>query len=353
MKNIIIRFSICAILISMFSAGCTSTKKINTPNGISEINYLEINESKQYVLIRGKDINNPILLFLHGGPGASATALLRKYNYELEDHFTVVYWDQRGAGKSFSKHITKEEIKVENYLLDVEWLVSYLKNRFNKDKVLLVGHSWGSRLGMYAIQANPENFIAFIGIGQELHSYRGELLSYQYTLKKAEEKGHKKALDELKEMGSPQSGHYKDMYATGFWGGVRQKHWLLKFGGERYQKTNYMDWILAIWLSREYSFADLIRYGRGSAFSAGNIIFDERFNDIDFFKEIPRVEVPVYFISGAYDYNTPWELVKEYADYLSAPHKEFILFEKSGHSPVFEEPKKFNDEVRRIYQDNN
>ena len=353
MKNIIIRFSICAILISMFSAGCTSTKKINTPNGISEINYLEINESKQYVLIRGKDINNPILLFLHGGPGASATALLRKYNYELEDHFTVVYWDQRGAGKSFSKNINKEEITVENYISDVYWLVNYLKTRFNKEKILLVGHSWGARLGLYAIQRDPGNFIAYIGVGQELHSYRGELLSYRYTLKKAEEKGHKKALDELKEMGPPQSGHYKDMYATGFWGGVRQKHWLLKFGGERYQKTNYMDWILAIWLSREYSFADLIRYGRGSAFSAGNIIFDERFNDIDFFKEIPRVEVPVYFISGAYDYNTPWELVKEYADYLSAPHKEFILFEKSGHSPVFEEPKRFNEEVRRIYQDNN
>jgi proline iminopeptidase len=85
-------------------------------------------------------------------------------------------------------------------------------------------------------------------------------------------------------MGPPQSGHYKDMYATGFWGGVRQKHWLLKLGGERYQKTNYTDWIFSIWFSREYSFADLIRYGKGSAFSAGNIIFDEQFNDIDFFK---------------------------------------------------------------------
>ncbi|MCC5929893.1 MAG: alpha/beta hydrolase [Cyclobacteriaceae bacterium] len=300
-------------------------------------------------MIRVKEINNLILLFVHGGPGASATALLRKYYYELEDHFTVVYWVQRGTGKSFSKHITKEEITAENYIQDVDWLMNYLKIRFDKEKILLVGHSWGSRPGMYAIQRNPKNFIAYIGIGQELHSFKGELLSYQYTLKKAEEKGHKRAIKELNEMGPPQSGYYKDMYATGFWSGVRQKLWLLKFGGERYQKTNYMDWILAIWFSREYSFTDLIRYGKGSAFSAGNIIFDERFNNMDLFAEISEVDVPVYFISGVYDYNTPWDLVKEYADHLNARYKELILFEKSGHSPVFEEPEKFNSEVIRVY----
>jgi proline iminopeptidase len=351
MKNLSTISPLVCVFIFLFNASCTSTKKIKSPNGISEINYLEINDRSQYVLIRGEDINNPVLLFLHGGPGASATALLRKFNHELEEHFTVVYWDQRGAGKSFSKHITKEEITVEKYLLDVEWLVNYLKNRFHKEKVLLVGHSWGSRLGMYAIQQNPDNYSAFVGIGQELHSYRGELLSYQYTLQKAEERGHEKALLELQEMGTPQSGHFKHMYATGFWGVVRQKHWLLKFGGERYQKTNYTDWIFSILFSREYSFFDLIRYGRGSAFSAGNIIQDERANNFNFFEEIPRVEVPVYFISGAYDYNTPWELVKEYVDYLSAPSKEFILFDKSGHSPVFEEPKRFNDLIKRIFRD--
>jgi proline iminopeptidase len=194
MKKTVLKTFIKALLIGMVFSACTATKKIKTSSSISEVNYLEINDRKQFVLIRGKGINNPILLFLHGGPGASATALLRKFNHELEDDFTVVYWDQRGAGKSFSKHITKEEITVENYIQDVEWLIDYLKNRFEKEKIFLVGHSWGSRLGMYVIQRNPENFIAFVGIGQELHSYRGELLSFQYTLQKAEEREHKKAL---------------------------------------------------------------------------------------------------------------------------------------------------------------
>lgn len=330
-------------------SSCTSTKKIKTQNGISEIQYLTINNIKQYVLIRGKNIKNPVLLFLHGGPGASATALLRKYNSVLEDHFTMVYWDQRGAGKSYDKKMLKDEIRVAKYISDVDTLVAYLKKKFNTEKIILVGHSWGSRLGLYTIQKNPENYIAYIGIGQELSSFEGELISYNYTLAKAKETNNQKAIKELEEIGAPQNGNYMNMYKNGFWGGVKQKHWLLKLGGERYKKTNYTDWIFAIWLSREYSFFDLIRYGKASGFSAGNIIFDHDFNNIDLFKQIPEVKIPVFFISGAYDYNTPWELVERYYNKLHAPIKEFIKFEKSGHSPVFEEPDKFNREIIRIY----
>ncbi len=342
------RYLFIFLMVSIF-ASCTSTKKIMTPNGISEIQYLDINNTKQYVLIRGKDKSNPILLFLHGGPGASATALLRKFNSELENHFTVVYWDQRNAGKSYNKKTKKEEIKVAKYIQDVDILVESLKNRFKVDKLFLVGHSWGSRLGLYAIQKNPKNFIAYVGVGQELESYEGELISYQYTLKKAKEVNNLKAIKELEEIGEPQSGDYTKMYKNGFWGLVKQKDWLLKMGGERYGKTKYTDWIFSIWFSREYSFLDLIKYGKSSGFSAGNIIYDPDFNNINLFKQISEVKVPVFFISGAYDYNTPWELVQRYCDTLKAPFKEFIKFEKSGHSPVFEEPEKFNKEIIRIY----
>lgn len=333
--------------LTLFS--CTSTKKITTPHGISEVRYLDINNSKQYVLIRGKDSRNPVLLFLHGGPGASATALLRKFNSDLENHFTVVYWDQRNAGKSFNRKTPKEEIKVSNYIADVEYLTSYLKNKFKVDKIFLVGHSWGSRLGMYAIQKHPENYSAFVGVGQELASYEGEKLSYEYTLSKAKERNNIKALQALEESGPPQSGDYTKMYKNGFWGLVNQKDWLLKLGGERFAKTGYADWIFSIWTSREYSFFDLIKYAKSSAFCAGNIIYDPDFNHFNFFRQIPEVNIPVFFISGAYDYNTPWELVQQYAHEVKAPKKEFIKFEKSGHSPVFEEPKRFNEEILRIY----
>ena len=337
------------ILPFLILLSCSSTKKVTSQNGISEIKYLDINNSKQYVLIRGANIKNPVLLFLHGGPGASATALLRKFNSELENHFTVVYWDQRNTGKSFNRKTPKDEIKVSNYLNDVEYLTVYLKNKFKVDKLFLVGHSWGSRLGMYAIQKHPENYSAFVGVGQEIASYEGEKISYEYTIKKAKEFNNLKAIKDLEESGPPQSGDYTKMYKNGFWGLVNQKEWLLKLGGERYEKTGYTDWILSIWTSREYSFFDLIKYAKSSAFCAGNIVYDPDFSNLNFFNQIPEVKIPVFYISGAYDYNTPWELVQKYANEIKAPQKEFILFEKSGHSPVFEEPKRFNEEILRIY----
>lgn len=330
---------------------CSSTKKIKTDNGIAEIKYLDINGTKQYVLIRGEDKNKPVLLFLHGGPGASATALLRKYNGELEKHFVVVYWDQRNAGKSYDKNFPKDGIKVKYYNQDVDFLVSHLRNRFHKDKIFLIGHSWGSRLGIYAIDRHPEYYMAYVGIGQELESLRGESISYQFTLERAKQTNNKKAIKELSEIGAPRSGDYIKMYKNGFGGGVTQKHWLLKLGGERYNRTNYTDWIFSIWFSREYSLGDLIKYGKSSGFSAGNIIDDPDFNNLNITKEYKKFEVPVYFISGAYDYNTPWTLVKEYVTKISAPKKEFIIFKKSGHSPCFEEPKRFNEEILRIFSE--
>jgi len=308
-----------------------------------------INNTRQYVLIRGENINNPILLFLHVGPGASATAMLRKFNNDLEKYFTIVYWDQRNAGKSYKKKFPKEEIKVQKYIQDVDSLVSYLKSKLNAKKIFLVGHSWGSRLGMYAIQKNPENFIAYVGIGQELSSYEGELISYQYTLNKAKELNNVKAIKELVEMGEPQSGDYTKMYKNGYRDFVKQKKWLIKLGGDSYGKPIYFKWMLSIWLSREYSFLDLIKFAKSVDFSSKNIIHDKDYHNIDFFKQFPEVKIPVFFISGKYDYNTPWLLVEKYCESLKAPYKEFIKFEKSGHNPVFEEPEKFNKEIIRIY----
>lgn len=325
------------------------TNKTRNTNGISEIQYLKINNTRQYVLIRGENVKNPILLFLHGGPGASETAMLRKYNSDLEKYFTVVYWDQRNTGKSYDKKFPKEEIKVQNYIQDVDALVSYLKDRLHAKKIILVGHSWGSRLGMYAIQEHPENYIAYVGVAQEVSSYEGELISYQYTLNKAKELNNVRAITELEEMGEPQSGDYAKMYKNGisdFW---KQKNWLIKLGTDSSSKSIYLKWMLSIWFSREYSFLDLIKFSKSTSFSANNIIHDLDYNNFDFFTQFPEVEIPVFFISGIYDYINPWTLVEKYCISLKAPYKEFIKFEKSGHNPQFEEPEKFNKEIIRMY----
>jgi proline iminopeptidase len=338
-------FFLCSLV---FLSNCTTTKKIKTPEGIAEINYLDIRGVKQYVLIRGENMANPVLLLLHGGPGASETALFRKYLGSLEKHYTIVYWDQKGAGKSYSKSLKGEDITVRNYIEDTHFLTNYLKTRFGKEKIYLIGHSWGSRLGLHVISEKPENYYAFLGVGTELQSYRGELLSYLFTLEKAKETGNKKAIKDLEELGEPQSGNYLTMYNKGF-GGVKQKHWLLKLGGEFYKQKSYRKWVFDIILSKEYSILDLFSYAKGSAFSAGNITHDPYFNDLDFFKTFPESRIPLYFISGIADYNTPWKIVKEYHDFVKAPAKEFILFKESGHSPPFEEPERFKKEVLRLF----
>ncbi|NVM19329.1 MAG: alpha/beta hydrolase [Candidatus Lokiarchaeota archaeon] len=327
----------------------TSTKKIRNINGISEIQFLNINNTRQYFLIRGENVKNPILLFLHGGPGASSTSMLRKFNSDLEKHFTVVYWDQRNAGKSYKKKFPKEEIKVQKYIQDVDVLVSYLKDRLRVDKIFLVGHSWGSRLGMYAIQEHPEKFSAYVGVAQELYSYESELISYHYSLNKAKELNNVKAIIELEDMGEPQSGDYAKMYKNGIKDYWKQKNWLIKLGGDSSGKSIYIKWMLSIWFSREYSFFDLLRFRKSASFSADNIIHDQDYNNIDFFKQFPEVKIPVFFISGVYDYINPWTLVEKYCATLKAPYKEFIKFEDSGHNPLFEEPEKFNKEIIRIY----
>jgi proline iminopeptidase len=338
-------------LVAILALSCTGTKLIRPVDGktpIASMEKISLGGFDQFILIRGEDTSNPVLLFLHGGPGAAETALFRKFNGSLEEFFTVVYWDQRGAGKSYSKTIDPATITLRQNLADINELVNHLKQRFRVDKIFLVGHSWGSKLGMYAINQHPSDFYAFVGVGQEVASFEGELQSYQFTLEKARQKNHAKAVLELVEMGAPKNDNYTTMYKTGFWGIVRQKKWLLKFGGERYKKTGYLDWIMTIWLSREYSFGDLFRWKKGSAFTAGQMLKDPDFQQFDFRREIPHVEVPVFFVAGLHDFNTPWPLVREYYRQIKAPVKNLYLFEKSGHSPPFEEPDRFNDLLVKI-----
>ncbi|ULQ50895.1 alpha/beta fold hydrolase [Flavihumibacter fluvii] len=349
----------CLCLLFMLDA-CTSTAPITRArnkvaiHAISEMNDLMVNNWKQFVLIRGADTTrNPVLLFLHGGPGASGTPLMRTYNKDLEQDFTVVYWDQRGAGKSYSKEIDTATLKVKQLIADANYLIDYLRQRFHQEKIFVIGHSWGSRLGMYLVKAYPEKIKGYIGIGQEVAAYEGELRSYQFTLEKAKATNNKAALKDLAEMGEPQSGQVQSMYKTGFWGTVQQKEWLLKLGGERYNRTSYTDWLFQMLWSDEYSLSDMVNWVRASAATAGKMIEDPDFNGFDLRKDIPAVQLPVYFISGLHDYNTPWPLVKQYYEQLQAPKKEFFLFEQSGHSVLFEEPGKFNDLVVRLFLDHN
>jgi proline iminopeptidase len=225
---------------------------------IAEVNRIDIGGIKQFVVIRGKSTQNPVLLMLHGGPGSPQTPMNLKYNKELEDHFIVVNWDQRGAGGSYSKTMPDDSLNINRMIEDTREVSQYLIKRFGKEKIFILGHSWGSYLGMRTIQKYPELYKAYIGIGQVSNQRKSEELSYQFVMGKAKETGNKKAIKQLEEIGYPENGLYKNMAKAM----MVERNWVMEYGGAAYQKDKYdmlRLFILPIFTCREYTVIDKLK----------------------------------------------------------------------------------------------
>ena len=170
-------------MVFFFSLFYTKTPKIKDSYGnikqdsITSLEKITLGGIKQTILIRGHDTKSPILLFLHGGPGFPEMDIAYKFQRKLEEHFIVVNWDQRGAGKSFSKKIPRESMTIEQFISDAHELIRFLRERFDKEKIYLVGHSWGTTLGLLLTQRYPELFFAYVGIGQVVNALESEQIS--------------------------------------------------------------------------------------------------------------------------------------------------------------------------------
>jgi pimeloyl-ACP methyl ester carboxylesterase len=323
----------------------TRTKKIKNPNGtvvsesITSLEKVMLGNLNQYILLRGKNKNNPILLFLHGGPGSAQIGFAPRYQQSLEDDFVVVNWDQRGAGKSYSKNISKATMTLEHFISDANELVDYLCTRFGKEKIYLAGHSWGSILGSMLVYRYPEKFNAYIGIGQVVNMNDNERVSYEYVLKEAKKANNKRAVKSLGKIGEPPyKNEMKDL--------MTQRKWLGKFKGEVYEKKLFKEIALHLLSSQEYSLSDSVKMLKGNKFSLKHMW--STLMSFDIIKEVPEIKIPAYFCIGRHDYNTPFELSYKYYQTLKSPHKEYIWFEKSAHYPIFEEPEKFSQVLKRI-----
>lgn len=324
------------ILLVCLVSSCSSTPKIR--NGISEIRNIVISSIKQTIVIRGNNVNNPILLYLHGGPGSTELIPFRLAHKNLEEYFTIVLWEQRGTGKSFSGNISKESMTIEQFISDTHELTTYLLKEFNHRKIVLVGHSWGSALGLLTVAKYPELYYAYVGSGQEIEPEKGERIGYEYVLEKAKE--NKKALDQLQKL--DQGNPYLTIDKEGKWFSKikTQRKWLVSFGGELHQRNNYSLLFNAKSLfAPEYTFIDFIKFERGSVFSLKTMW--PQIMKINFNTQIPKVSIPVFFLQGKHDFNTPTHLVEQYFLQVEAPKKELIFFENSGHHPMYEEPEKY------------
>ncbi|HVN55953.1 MAG TPA: alpha/beta hydrolase [Anaerolineaceae bacterium] len=299
---------------------------------IDKTESLSIGGIPQWISMRSNNIHNPIMLFLHGGPGTAQISFSRKSQRGLEDNFLVINWDQRGAGRSYSRSLRKEDMKIDRFIKDTEELIEYVLKRFGQEKVYLVGQSWGTIIGTYLTAKRPDLIWAYIAIGQIVDMERGELISYQFTLDEARRLGYKKAIRELEKIGQPPYANLNDA-------GV-QRIWLSKFHGAAYEGT-LQGTILKNISIRDLRPFDLIRFISGAMFSLSTL--EDEQNRVKIILEVPELKVPVYFCCGRRDYNVPFELVVEYAGKLQAPQKRIIWFEHSAHLPNFEEPERFCD----------
>lgn len=327
-------FLLCPCLVL---AACVSyTPSIK--GGIAEISKVNIGGTRQSILIRGERRSNPVLLYLHGGPGTTEMTPFRIYQKELEHYFTVAVWEQRGTGKSFSPDIPVESMTIDRFVEDAREVTEYLLREFGKEKIAVAGHSWGSALGLLLVRKYPEYYYVFAGSGQMVNPALGEALGLLFIREQAG--GDPKAEAELAALDAPDP--YLTIDENGAWYEKvkTQRKWLVKLGGEVFNASDSsLLFNLKTLTAPEYSPVDYINFGRGSVFSLKAMW--PQVMQLDFTRDVPEVQVPVFFLQGRHDRNTPASLVEEYYRQLKAPLKELVWFENSGHHPMYEEAAKY------------
>jgi pimeloyl-ACP methyl ester carboxylesterase len=273
------------------------------------------------------------LLFIHGGPGSPE--LPNRYLFEgpWTDYFTVVEWDQRGAGKTYALNDPTEvgsTMSGAQMEADAEALVAYIRKAYAKDKIFVLGHSWGSILGLELAKRRPEWLYAYIGMGQVIDTRTAESIGYASILSAARADHNQKAIDELTKI-APYPGP----------GGLSvekvlaERKWSDYYGGLTHNRQSYAYWANAQALSPDYTAADLAAMDQGSAFSLQRLA--TAYGDADFTK-LDHLACPVILFEGRFDMTTPSALARRWFDRLSAPSKRFVWFENSAHMVHAEEP---------------
>ena len=307
-----------------------STAAIEGPDPIAARETIELNGRTHALLLRGADRKNPILLYVHGGPGASHMPLAPLYSEELERAFVVVHWDQVGAGASCAGtdwHGLSQERTIEDAITLTEKLI----DRFGRDKIVLLGHSWGSIIGAQAVQRRPDLFDAYIGLGQLVHGARNEELSLAWVRERAEEEENDAAIAELANVTLPYAPDNEDLRL--------QRDWLLEFGGSLHAKDRALPALWPFLLGPEYTLAEHLTLF--SCLDQSLAVLWPSVGAVDFLETIPSLDVPVFFFNGRHDWNTPTELVEEWSAELVAPSIETVWFEDAGHLIPIEAPEEF------------
>jgi len=333
----IIKKIICVVVLIIFCLKSFNGRALTAGGSkaahiIYSLESINLGGVMQKILITGKDSTRPVLLFLHGGPAFSEMALLRKYDRDLDKYFIVVNWDQRGTNLSYSPAIPKSSMTMGQIVSDAHELIALLKKRFHREKIFLLGHSFGSAVGMILASKYPQDLYAYIGVGQVVNMQDNERVSLQFAMQMAQKEHNNKAISELKGIlpyPSPKST-LQQLFTS--------RKWMTYYGGEVYGQHDTQSTLAGVADGKNPLF-DPEKFDQGMDFSMETLWAP--FLKTDFPRSIPELKVPVYFLLGKHDYNVPYMLAEDYFKKLKAPSKKLILFENSAHVPQFEEPRKF------------
>lgn len=300
------------------------------PGSIAEAGYLRLGGVEQWVMIRGESVANPPLVLLHGGPGLSETFLFRRFLAPLEKRFTLVYWDQRGAGKSWDAGIPRSSMTVEQCIADLDALVDEVRSRVGQHKVVIFGHSWGAVLGVLYAARFPEKVAAYVGSGQIGDWAAAESASYHFAVREAERRGRRGVLRKLRAIGPPPYD------ADAVW---TERIAVMRLEGQFRPRAL---WKMARSAAgvREASIFDFRRTMR--VFRRTFAVMWPEVSRLNLLTLAPVLQVPVFFFLGRRDRWVPPATSVAYYDALDAPAKQLVWFEESGHEPFADEAEKFD-----------
>lgn len=311
------------------------------PYAIDDKFKLELGGVKQAIRIRSCDSALPVLLFLHGGPGVCDRQWVLHEQEPLAQICTLVCWDQRGAGLSWSGDLNDGDMSVGRLVDDAHELAVYLKQRFQKRAIYIVGHAWGSLLGVLFARKYPQDVAGYIGMGQFVSGAEGELMAYKSVYEEAKFRGDSRALSALSEIGYPKDGHYANLDDF-----FVQRRFMRKYSPPEYGED--MDFISGVMLPGlrrgEYMLMGLYRFLQGAYFSL-RAMWDEVV-EYDLRYSAPEIAVPVFLTEGRHDTRMPPVLAEEWFNMLSAPKKQWRWFENSAHLPAINEAKAWGTAVR-------
>ena len=309
---------------------------------IDEREEVHFRDSAQWIRIRGVDASNPVLLLIQQGPGLPMMNEARRFEHllGLEQEFTVVYWDQRGCGRSLRRAEEQEGVTIELMVSDTVSLLEWLRDRFGKE-IFVIGFSFGGAIGAYAAVRRPDLVETLVAVGMDIDGAAAGTSAYNFALNTAVERGKRRAIRQLEAIGPPPHLKLKQ-FST-------RVRWATNFGGVTTHETysTLARGLLASMVrSPDYSVGDVLRTLRGVGATQAALLSD--LASMDLTRSVVRLEVPVVLVQGRLDQVAPGEATQRFASSLEAPNKQLVWFEKSAHTPHLEEPDRFRDVILRV-----